>query len=281
MAFLIPLPDFKDYTDQLVNFIQKKYDGHLVKIHFSKVLTVCTKNDKIITDKALSCPNVERILRRIPQNSILFGELFHRGAATDVPTLLNSGHNDLQLALFAAPIFSTKNIWNMDLCDVEKLLKENDLPFVETLRIGTITANLQHEFEWENFRSKLLEKAVELRQEGWVLKFAHMKGWYKLKPTRTVDGFVVTCKKSFSANHFGEIQSLVVGVYDEVGKLKIIADVGGGLSEEQRKVNPETLVGRVCEIEYDCLAKNRLRFPRFSRWREDKDSTDCKWSQLC
>ena len=277
MPFILDFPKFRDFVDQDVEFIQPKFDGYLAKMHRAKEgVTVLTKNDKVITPKALACPAVAEVLAKIPKHSILFGELFSTGAATDVPTLLNQGSELLQLRIFAAPVFSTNNWFNANLIEVQRQLEEDwGIPFAETSRYADCTFT----------REELLEAAVAEKMEGWVLKEKHMKGWYKLKPSKFIDAFVVTVNKSFSANNFGDMKSMTVGIYEQRnGKrlLRIIADVGGGWSKEFRETQPTTAQYKfkVCEIEYDSFMKNRLRFPRFVRWREDKDADQCTWDQI-
>jgi len=266
--FLIDFPNIKDYHGQEVKFLQPKYDGHLAKIHKAKEAIVLTKNDKDITKKLYSCPKVAKIISLIPEHSILFGELFSQGAATDIPTLLKQGSELLQLRIFAAPIFRSLNLWNRDLCEVENILTKAGIPFAPTSLIEDVDVGM------------LLQAAVLEGLEGWVLKKSHLRGWYKLKPVKTIDAFVIVAKKSFSANHFGVLQSVTIGVYDGT-KIKIIGDVGSGFTEEFRTAaNFDELKGRVCEVEYDSFAKNKLRFPRFLRWREDKDAKDCTIKQL-
>jgi len=266
--FLIEFPNIKDYHGQEVNFLQPKYDGHLAKIYKAEKVTILTKNDKDITEKLYSCSEVAKIISLIPEHSILFGELFSQGAATDVPTLLKQRSKFLQLRIFAAPIFKTKNLWNRDLLEVQTIIESAGIPFAPTKLVKEVDTEM------------LLQTAVLEGLEGWVLKKSHLKNWYKLKPIRTLDAFVIVAKKSFSANNFGELQSCTVGIYNG-DKIKIIADVGGGYSKEFRaSCNLDDLKDRVMEIEYDSFAKNKLRFPRFLRWREDKDSKNCTVEQL-
>jgi hypothetical protein len=270
MAFIVDFPTFNRYHGQDIRYLQPKYDGHLLKIHrHPGALTTLSKNDIVNTDKVLSCPEVRKILDKIPDHTIAFAELFSKGAATDVPTLLNEGSSDLRLRLFAAPVFGSHNLFNKDLCDVQDWVEEAGIPFAPTSRI-----------RWTVDVDALLLRAKEEGLEGWVLKKAHMKGWYKLKPTKELDAFVIGTKKSWSANYFGDLEGIVFAVYDGP-KCVIIGETGNGFDDDERKIDPKTLIDRVCEIEYDSFAKNRLKFPRFVRWRDDKEKKDCKWSQLC
>ena len=60
-----------------------------------------------------------------------------------------------------------------------------------------------------------------------------------------------------------------------------IARVGGGFSDADRRWTEAEVMGRVCEVRYDCvMARGRLRFPRFIQWRDDKPSNECTMEQL-
>ncbi len=65
MAFIVDFPSFKRYTYQPVKYVQPKLDGHLIKIHKGKTLTLLTKNDKIITDKVLAIPHLKELMDKV------------------------------------------------------------------------------------------------------------------------------------------------------------------------------------------------------------------------
>lgn len=266
--FIIDFPKFKRYSGQDVSWLQIKCDGHLAKIHKGKTATIFSKNDKDLTNKAMSCKQVRQILDKLPMHTIAFGELWHPDYhATSVPTMLNDGDDELKLTIFAAPLFATRNLFNKPLDLVADIVSEY-VEFVWTSKIETACID------------SLLHRAMQVGQEGWVLKQAHMKGWYKLKPTNTVDAFVISTSRSFSANHYGEIKGVQIAVYKE-DRVKVIADVGSGFEEEWRKSDPKSVIGMVCEVEYDEVAANgRLKFPRFIRWRQDKRKEECDYEQL-
>lgn len=280
MGFIVDFPKFKTYVDQPVKYIQPKLDGHLVKIHKAKTLTVLTKNDKDITEKVLAMHTLNEEMAKIPSHTIMFGEMHCPGVhATSVPTLLNDRSEKLQITFFAAPLFGTRNLFNAPLNDVMDRLNDCGLKTPHTSIVSltpTPFISLCKEYQ-----EKLLAEAIEKGYEGWVCKEAHMKGWYKLKPVKTVDAFVVGTARSWSSTHFGGLQSITVAVFKR-NKVHILADVGSGFELEYRKtIDRYSLVGKVAEIAYDQVAANgRLRFPRFIRWRDDKYKQQCTFDQL-
>ena len=278
----ITFPKFKDYTNQKVNFIQPKFDGHLVKIYKGIKLTILTKNDKNITDKILTINNLKKQINLIPNYSVLFAELHCPGIfATSVPTMLNNADEQLQISIFAAPLFDNiglnNGILGKDLIWILHRVASYGLQVVDTGLISNYNLS-------DDWIKRLLQKAIKQKLEGWVLKESHMQGWYKLKPVQTIDCFVISSSQSFSASFYGGLQSIHVACYkqDEDGKLKIqdLGDVGSGFTKEFRLsfegTNRFELVDRICEVAYDSVAANgKLRFPRFIRWRDDKNKKDC------
>ena len=289
----IPLPKFKTYDGQPVRYIQPKFDGHLVKICHTPVRAY-TKNDKDITDKLLAIKHIRDELGGLPANSQIFAELHCPGRfSTDVKTMLNESNEDLRLTAFAAPMLGGEDYTDVDLLRVMKTL---DFWGVESTDTGRILCDKVQLFPSNTFaptsldqkwQDEMLADAVKKKLEGWVLKGGHMTDWYKLKPTKTVDCFVTGTTMSTSASYYGGLKSIDVAVYD-ISKCAIIqlGTVGGGFEAAFRLEydTPEkraTLVGRVCEVEYDSLASaGKLRFPRFLRWRTDKDTELCISDQL-
>jgi len=279
----IEFPKFKDYIDQKVNYIQPKFDGHLVKIYKEQIgeyieTSVFTKNDKDITKKICNIKHLHDMLICIPPNSILFGELHCPGIkATSIPTLLNNTDERLQISIFAAPILNRLNFQNEDLISIMNKVTFYNIPVINT-KI-TLLQNIR-----KNTIERLLKEAEEQKLEGWVLKENHMSGWYKLKPVKTIDCFVISSSQSFSSSHYGGLQSISVACYkkDKNDKLRIhlLGNVGSGFTKEFRLsfegVSRFALLDKICEVAYDSIAANgKLRFPRFIRWRDDKNKKDC------
>lgn len=284
----IKFPKFKTYTDQKVNYLQPKLDGHLTKIYTYTPKVIClTKNDKDITNKLLAINHIKQELENIPRDSVIFAELHCLGVdATSVPTMLNNADEKLMLTVFAAPLLEGADISGMSLTEVMFIIRDLglDATHADKIPAGYITIPCA---------KNLLQTAIERKWEGWVLKEAHMKGWYKLKPTKTLDAFIVGTYQSFSSTHYGGLQAIHIAVYKSDGTRHDLGHVGSGFSLPYRKslntqAKRDTLIGKVCVIEYDKVgAKGALRFPRMAKdsndnviWRTDKDPKQCTTEQL-
>ena len=285
----IELPKFKDYTNQKVNFIQPKLDGHFAKIvrHNSGLFTATSKNGKDITYKLMEIGHIKDELNLMPFGSCILAELHCPGVfATDVPTMLNNADEKLLLTAFAAPWWAGKDASGMHLELVIMQLKELGFSVAHVICVYS-------PFVDEKGKEALLELAVSNKFEGYVLKESHMTGWYKLKPVKLIDIFVTGTHQSFSSLHYGGLKSIRAAAYDKNGKIHDLGNVGGGFDKEHRQLyntqeKRDALIGEVCEVKCDCLAANgKLRFPRIAKnedgslkWRTDKDPKQCTMEQF-
>jgi ATP-dependent DNA ligase len=129
----------------------------------------------------------------------------------------------------------------------------------------------------------LKQDAKKLKIEGFVVKDTPKGKCWKIKPTKTVDAFVTGYEISDSDSFAGGLKAVKISVYDSNGKAVEIASCGSGFFADYRmSVDPKTLIGRVGEFSYQCLAaKGRLKFPSFLRWRDDEKTADqCTMEQL-
>jgi DNA ligase-1 len=100
--------------------------------------------------------------------------------------------------------------------------------------------------------------------------------WMKYKPTLTVDLEVIGVEEGTGRNA-GRLGALVCSGVDD-GKF-ITVNVGSGFSDGDRDdywTNRNFIIGRTCEILCDVISQNMdgtysLRFPRFVRFRMDKE----------
>ena len=131
------------------------------------------------------------------------------------------------------------------------------------------------------------------------------KGMVKVKRVRTADCVVVGWRPGKEP---GTVGSLILGLYDEGGKLRVVGHTSGFKAKEKRelveKLAPyETgdrgsgdpsrwTAGRelewvtlrpelVVEVTFDHVSDGRIRHgTKVQRWRTDKDPADCRYEQL-
>lgn len=275
------LPKFKDWVDQPVRWYSPKADGHMqyVSVNCSGEITVTTKNHKVNT-KLLSVEHIRKELRCLPADSMVMGECHWPGhLATEVPHILCTGDSRLQFSVFAAPLLDGVDLVNFHILRVMEKVKALGLDVVpvEPVIEGLTTCA---------FRAQLLRNAVEQKIEGWVLKEQHMHGWYKLKVVKTVDVFVLDVTQSTSDTYAGHMKALILGLRKPDGSVHDLGECGGGFTKAFKLSLPydqmkARLVGQVCEVQFQSITKHRkLQFPRFVRWRTDKDATQCTTEQL-
>jgi ATP-dependent DNA ligase len=127
----------------------------------------------------------------------------------------------------------------------------------------------------------------------------------KIKRVRTIDAVVVGWRPGKEEDTVG---SLILGLYDDAGKLRVVGHTSGFKAAEKRELpaklapyetgqrgmgdpsrwnnerelewielRPELVV----EVTFDHVSNNRIRHgTKVSRWRDDKDPRDCLTTQL-
>jgi ATP-dependent DNA ligase len=130
-------------------------------------------------------------------------------------------------------------------------------------------------------------------------------GMLKIKRVRTIDAVVMGWRPG---KEEGTVGSLILGLYDEAGKLRTVGHTSGFSAKEKRELparlkpyetgergmgdpsrwasdrelewielRPELVV----EINFDHTSNDRIRHgAKISRWREDKPPTECRTEQL-
>ena len=130
-------------------------------------------------------------------------------------------------------------------------------------------------------------------------------GMVKIKRVRTADTVVAAFR---FGKEEGTVGSLILGLYDEAGELRIVGHTSGFKAKEKRELigllepyrtgergagepsrwkSDEELVWEglrpelVCEIAFDHITGHRIRHgAKFLRWRTDKDPEECSLAQL-
>jgi ATP-dependent DNA ligase len=130
-------------------------------------------------------------------------------------------------------------------------------------------------------------------------------GMVKIKRVRTIDAVVVGWRPGKEENTLG---SLILGLYDEAGELRVVGHSSGFKAAEKRELpgrlapyetgergmgDPSRWAGDrelewvalrpelVVEVTFDHVSNDRIRHgTKVSRWREDKDPRECRMDQL-
>lgn len=217
---------FKDYAGQKVRTLQAKLDGYLAKIIIDEAIHIFTKNDKDITEKVLRIDKIRNALLNVPKNSQLFGELHCPGIpATSVVTMINDADPKLRLTVFAAPYINDQYMYDESIADMNNLFNDYGLETPLTIDLESSQVIL------EEYKQKLLEEATDNKWEGWVLKEGHMIGWYKLKPVKSVDCFVISTQISTSDSYAGGLKGVGLGVFRKDGTIRKLGNAGNGFQK--------------------------------------------------
>ena len=263
----------KKYDGEKIRYLQHKLDGHAVQIVFNNLgLKVLTRTPGVDLWPKLINLNLAKPLKKLPRNTVIFGELFGRGQATNVKTLINEKSDDLSFTAFAMPRLAKQYLEKEPLHVINSLFVELGFSYPTTKYYEGLKR-----ISLEIVKERALSQGIE----GFVAKEEHFSGWYKIKPTKTVDCKVLSTMVSTSESQAGGLKSIMVAVI-KGDRWHVIASVGGGFDLEYRlSVDRKSLNGRIAEIEYDGLAANgKLKFPRFIRWRDDKPANECTYEQL-
>jgi len=270
-------PKVKKYNGKTpVKFLQQKLDGYAVIVwKWGGRVEVLTRTKGVdLWPKLKRNKHLQRIIESMPKDCTVVGELYAPGVqATSVPTMVNDADKRLRICAFAMPMLHGHDVAYMTIPEV--------LTCLEIFGFETPYTYEYPEAEVPNI-GHLKALAMDNGWEGYVLKEEHCSGWWKVKPTNTVDCFVVATSQSMSPTHFGGLKALFVYVNNSDGSIRSLGQVGSGFEAEYRtSVDRASLIGRVCEVEYDSLAANgKLKFPRFLRWRDEKTKEECTVDQL-
>lgn len=173
-----------------------------------------------------------------------------------------------RLTLIAAPLMGGEGMvvpgglgLEVELRDIEAQVPGVDLEFLINLD-SSYAEQLPTAQHW-------LDRAAALGLEGWVFKSEHYAGWWKLKPKPTIRLRVVAIIGGKTGKRIGGAGSLACALDDAD---KTVVCHCSGMTEEVRASLSAADVGRVCEVEYQCVgARGGLRHPQFRRWRDDVD----------
>jgi ATP-dependent DNA ligase len=250
------------------SWVQRKYDGLRVLLRHTEpgVYDAYTRNGK--TDVWPMLQDRVPWISYVPTYTALDCEVYVEGVhATSVITHLKDYVRVIDVIPFAVPWFCGKDFRRQTFPVIRSLMQEFKIPFALTEE--------RKSFSWpsddpDEMRCYLEEQAKTRGWEGYILKEKHYSGWWKVKPTQTLDLVVTGYTISDSDSFAGGVKAIQVAYPQRPSET--LASVGSGFEAEWRmSVDPSTLVGRVAEISFDSFAANGgLKFPRFVRWRDDK-----------
>jgi ATP-dependent DNA ligase len=212
---------------------------------------------------------INKLVSALPIDTVLDGELFvsDSSQSSDVLTALIKDPNSVRFEVFAVPYFNGKNRTMASCLDMRELIKETRIPSVPIVATNS-----------RMNKKDLLQYIKEKNIEGVVLKQYGYMCWWKLKPEYTLDAIVIGLNAG-EGRHTGKVGSLEVAVLDSKQYQIPIAAVSG-MTDKVRYAITDKDIGRVVEVQYDEMAKDRLRFPRFVRWRDDKPVSECTLAQI-
>lgn len=171
-----------------------------------------------------------------------------------------------RLTLIAAPLMNGEN-WTTNFDDATIVLSTVESMSGEALKLEHLIALDDHLAERLPTAKSWLDEAERLGLEGWVFKHGHYEGWWKLKPKPTIRLRVAEIIGGKTGKRIGGAGSLACALDDAD---KTVVCHCSGMTEEVRASLSAADVGRVCEVEYQCVgARGGLRHPQFKRWRDD------------
>lgn len=273
-----------DWNSQIFKFAEIKYDGVRVLIKKDVYGNVSAFQKKWYLDiwyKLQGNVNLVEAVKYLPNRSIVEGEAHNFTNNSEMSTILAEG-KDFYFQAFALPVLEGKVNTRMNLIKVRQRLAFYGFNIPELLDFKLLNSNT---------REGMLEFIKQRKIEGLVMKLNHYGLWYKLKPAKDMDCVIIGTKDATKDSQYdGLIGSLEVALWQREGqthKLVTVANVSGMDTKIRKRMTAmhegEDLIGRVLEIRHDGWLKDKVRFPRFLRFREDKSGIspeDCGWDQL-
>ena len=258
-------------------YSEKKVDGvRLLATKSGSKVELMTRNGKILT----SFPEIEEALSKLPYESfVLDGEVM----SDDYYKLMTRTHrkkdnlNDVNL------FFVCWDILKFGVGYTDKLSYLSRTEFLH----DKFNAHQSNKFKLmkavccnnSDDVQSAFETALDEGYEGIVIKqnapyiYARSKFWLKAKPNNTADLLIVGYECGT-----GKYSNVVSSLSVQDASKTIQTDVGTGLTDELREhltKNEKTLIGKIVEVKYDSISKERsLRFPRIVSIRDDKDEPD-------
>ena len=227
-----------------------------------------------------------RLLTMPPYSSVDAEIIVPNGTSSDVATALRDPSIPIDAITFAIPMYKGEMQPDKDLGWANKIASSHGLLFARWFSCAALRQELRFTLcdSDETIRELLVDKAVDMGYEGFVLKQTQYKGWYKVKKNQMID-CIITGIVEGKGKFAGQIGALVVSVSHPYQGLITVANVSGMTDAERLELtklwDKNKLSGKVVEVKYQEVgSRGRLRHPRFSRMRSDKPAKDCTADQL-
>lgn len=231
----------RDRTDQVGPW-QRKLNGHRLTLFAQEDGTVLAFGRQVRPDLELGGRLRGVIPTRLPPLTMADGELC---TASDRATDVRRGEG-LRFVAFALPWLAGEWLGDED-------------PFVQEARLATLGLATVSCHVWRG-HEHAAARVAEQGWEGYVIHERAYSGWWRWKPTRTIDATVIGLIPSLSPTHLGEVGSVRVAWPGGEGRC-------AGMSDADRR---DARLGRVLEVEFqDTGSRGGLIHPRFLRWRDD------------
>ncbi|MFW6246654.1 MAG: hypothetical protein ACOC22_00565 [bacterium] len=276
----------KLFTTYNTIYSEPKYDGVRMLIRNTNPLTpgkweAISRNGKIIETVDNILFECNRIFGNTPVE--LDGELI----AEDFQSLMTQVNRKHDLNVTMPRKFMAFDVLRYNDDDMTKYLYKNRKNLLNSIIVNSDTYVIKIVNEKPIFNSdeaiSHFEQMVNEGYEGTILKTDTLytrdrKNWYKIKPAKTADLKVIGFNKGLDGKFAGQITSLIVE--DKYGEVK--SHVGSGLDDSDIlmiNTNPDEWLNMIVEVKFDTITKNSdgtksLRFPRFIKFRDDKNEAD-------
>ena len=279
----------KDLFNQEGWIFEPKLDGFRALLYVNNDLIFLSRNNLSLNERF---PDLTGFRKNIKAKScILDGEIVAFDSK-GTPRISLLGINQSHYIIFDILMKDGKSLVDLSLAERKKILEETvkDGKLIEKNFYTTDGKAL-----WKIMLEKDFEGVMAKKIDSKYYPGLRSKVWLKIKNLNTADcvimGYKLSEKRDFS--------SLMLGLYDEGGKLKYVGNVGTGFSLETIKdllilfskyetdkkptddiIKLKNLVWLkphfVCEVEFLEFTKDlRIRHSAFKRMRPDKKPRQC------
>ena len=264
-----PAKPYKFDSIKFPVFVEEKLDGMRLMLRRGFAIT---RGLNVLGQPTNRWDSLPEHIQKIATDFWLDGELLLQGKpASEIPTALIGNSSELQFMAFRVP---AKDLVFLPHQHHEFLQSQGFFTsrFIKFTRTGNTTKYCNTQSLNANH---LFCEARNLGIEGWVLKQRiKYPSWFKLKLVDTYDLIVTGLKPAEAGKFAGLVGALLCSAYIN-GQLEEVAAVSG-MDDTTRMALSEKDIGRVVEVRANMIAsQGRLRHPRFIRWRDDKNASEC------